>query len=217
MSLQSKVEINCPKCNSLNYFTTWDSINVAINPEMKVKALTGELFELECSECKSKTRVVYNCLYHDPVERFMVYLTDEEVTETLDSLIDSEYILRQTTDADEFIGKINILNSGLNDKLVELCKFNCLEQMGSIDKSNIPIYKSYVVFSEDTESLHFLLELPNYYVMKISLPIEKYWDAEAFLFEYLDPEPHDGKLLSINRTWFNSEEFERLMFFYNLS
>ena len=44
MSKISEETIKCPKCGKESKFVMWSSINTVLDPEMKKKVLTGEIF-----------------------------------------------------------------------------------------------------------------------------------------------------------------------------
>ena len=44
MSMHHKVGITCPKCQKAGVFTVWDSINTKLDPDMKDRVKSLELF-----------------------------------------------------------------------------------------------------------------------------------------------------------------------------
>lgn len=48
MSLSTKCQIECSVCHKGGKFERWDSINVDLNPELREKLFSGEIFTFRC-------------------------------------------------------------------------------------------------------------------------------------------------------------------------
>lgn len=114
------------------------SINVGLKPELKDKVFSGEIFVSECPSCGTKNLMVFDCLYHDPKEMFMVWLVpsrqlDMNQIQAINYQAKSmgEYKLRLVTGFRDFIEKTMILDAGLNDRCIELVKYVEAKEMGA--------------------------------------------------------------------------------------
>lgn len=66
-------KIKCPKCSKEKEAYLWDSINTVINPEMKEKVRTGEVFEWSCPDCGYQANLNYAMLYHQMEDQVLIY------------------------------------------------------------------------------------------------------------------------------------------------
>jgi hypothetical protein len=125
MSSCDKVEIVCPKCLRPQMFEDWLLVNVTLNPEMKSRVMDGDLFNLTCVGCGTKTHIQKPLLYGDTKKGFMVHLLhgeepepdDEGVLPKLDNVK-----LRYVDTEMQFYEKIRILDDGLDDRIIEIEK-----------------------------------------------------------------------------------------------
>lgn len=130
MSRVTDRKFRCMKCNEIYGITTYDSVNVTIDPDIKERCLSGDIFHFECPHCHNSYMLSYPCLYHDQENKFMVWLyEDEKVIDAFESsfieqLISLGYTLRRCTDMNSFIEKIQILDDGLDDRAVEFAKYD---------------------------------------------------------------------------------------------
>ncbi|MDR0583721.1 MAG: CpXC domain-containing protein [Treponema sp.] len=67
-------EFNCPSCGSLSRAPVRGSVNAQEEPSVKKAIIDGSFFDYVCESCGSKTRLLYNMLYIDPVRRVLLYL-----------------------------------------------------------------------------------------------------------------------------------------------
>ena len=73
MSLGYNNTIICKKCNTVINVTTWNSINAELNPDLVQQVFDHTLFRPRCPKCKTVYSINYNVLYHDPLNKFMIY------------------------------------------------------------------------------------------------------------------------------------------------
>lgn len=57
--------MQCPQCGAKDNFEMWESVNTDLNPDLKTKILSRELFQWICPKCKHNYTVEYPMLYHD--------------------------------------------------------------------------------------------------------------------------------------------------------
>lgn len=132
-------QIECPHCNRKSDFTIWESINTVIDPDMKEKARTGEIFSFECPCCGNKTLVQYATLYHQMEDKVMIYYVPGDPTEAIEMMhdirrnekgepvkmnlhLDAIYHNRVVRTINQFREKLMILDAGLDDRVIELTK-----------------------------------------------------------------------------------------------
>ncbi len=87
MSMESRESIKCPKCGADQEVIVWSSLNVGLDPELRVRLFNGEINMFECSKCQHKAFLNAPLLYHDMAREFTVM-----------------YYPRQSLDDPEFIG-----------------------------------------------------------------------------------------------------------------
>ena len=145
----------CSKCSTQNKVRSYSSINVALNPELKAKVLSGELFLWECPCCSQQNLITFDCLYHDPSQKIMLWLlpggTGEDgdrnniLAETeagaYNSAIRSlpDYRFRIVDSAGDLIEKVMIFDAGLDDRCIEMVKFVARGELKDVD--NLHFYR----------------------------------------------------------------------------
>lgn len=146
MSLKSKACAVCQKCGASHEVTVYKSINVAENPELKEKVLSGELFLWECPHCSGGNLIGYECLYHDPLEKYMVWMLPFGTPESAqkEAIMNQaramgDYRLRTVKSAGELMEKVMIFDAGLSDRCIELVKFVALKEMPGV--TNLHFYR----------------------------------------------------------------------------
>ena len=148
MSKHHIEKVTCPSCNAEGEFLLWESINTTLDPEMKIKVRNGEAFKYKCEKCGNIAAVNYSTLYHQMEDHIMIQLnlgdnleesiefmkgifrnSDGEIVE-LDIKLDDDYQNRVVTSMNTFKEKLNIIDYGLDDKVIELMKLFMLAQLG---------------------------------------------------------------------------------------
>ena len=131
MSKISTHQIPCPSCGHTDEFTRWDSINVDLNPDMRDKAVSGQIFRWTCPHCGETFTVPYATLYHDMKRDFMVWYMPVRPSDGSGLKfrgangpyrMGNGYRCRCTYEIHDFQEKIQQLESGLNDCAIELLK-----------------------------------------------------------------------------------------------
>lgn len=111
-----------------------------LSPEMKPAILDGSAFLFTCPHCGMKNSISYDLLYHQMEDRIMIqYATSDECADQLIDLISGKspikelqsmaadmaqehYLVRIVRSLNQLREKIAILDAGLDDRLVEICK-----------------------------------------------------------------------------------------------
>lgn len=146
MSLKSTAISACSKCGSNHQITIYKSINVATEPQLKEKVLSGELFLWECPSCGSSNLVTYDCLYHDPDQKIMIWMLPggepsgkekEAIFNQAKSM--GDYKLRIVSNAGELMEKVIIFDAGMSDRVMEIVKYVSGKEMPEV--SNLHFYR----------------------------------------------------------------------------
>ena len=118
----------------MHEITVPGGINVGETPELKSRVKDGSLFVWECPACGTANLARCQTLYHDPEQRLMVWLLpdgvlSEERMETVEKALAAQaaelegYVLRRVSDVGSLIEKVNIHDAGLDDRVIEMCKY----------------------------------------------------------------------------------------------
>ncbi|MBR2128205.1 MAG: CpXC domain-containing protein [Bacteroidales bacterium] len=130
MSIINEALAPCSRCGQQHKVTVYRSINISENPELKAKVHDGSLFLWECPHCGQVNLARYETLYHDPEARLMIWLIPEgEISETQMQAITMHtkamggYTLRRVNDMGSLMEKVLISEAGLDDVVLEMCKY----------------------------------------------------------------------------------------------
>ena len=130
MSIIKEASAPCSKCGEKQVIRIYRSINVSEDPQLKEKVRNGSLFLWECPHCGQVNLAKYETLYHDPAARLMVWLLPEgDISETQMKAITMHtkamggYTLRRVTDMGSLMEKVLIHDAGLDDVVLEMCKY----------------------------------------------------------------------------------------------
>jgi len=135
MSKIRTVKRICEHCGKEFDFPIYDSVNVTLDPELKDKVFSGDIFNCECPHCKKINTVTYPFTYHDMEKKFMVLSGSVG-----DLLINREEMfngknspLRQfpkitegmtycgATGYYDFLSTVSALDAGLDWRVAKLC------------------------------------------------------------------------------------------------
>ena len=122
-------KIQCPYCGKEFEITQYDFINADKDIDLRDKCVSGDLFRVSCPHCKKEYMLLYPVLYFDPSHKFVIWFSAKEMPTTMEALkkeiAKTGYTLRRCATLDEFTEKIQILEDGLDDVMVELAKYDC--------------------------------------------------------------------------------------------
>ena len=132
--MKTTLKVICSFCGRAHEVEVWPGINIAEEPELKAKVKDGSLFVWECPGCGKANLVSYQTVYHDPAEKIMVWmlpagLIPEDKVEAIGRQIEAssdqtgEYVFRRVGDIGSLIEKVNIVDAGLDDRIIEMCKY----------------------------------------------------------------------------------------------
>ncbi len=138
MSITVQAIAPCSKCGERHTIDVYKSINVSENPELKAKVRDGSLFLWECPHCGQANLARYETLYHDPEGKLMVWFIPEgEISEsqmqaiTMHTKAMGGYTLRRVNDTGSLMEKILVHDAGLDDVVLEMCKYVIKMEMTS--------------------------------------------------------------------------------------
>lgn len=135
-----KINLVCPHCQHEQDFLVYPEINVGNEPGLKNSVLNFELFKDECENCQHIIPVAYQTIYHDFEQKLIVVLdpTQEKSNQDVNELLEKEfgplegYTIRLVHNPDDLKEKIQLRDSHLDDRLIEIAKqyyvVNAIEQ-----------------------------------------------------------------------------------------
>lgn len=148
MSIKSKAVAVCKHCGKEHEVEIYKSINVGSDPQLKAAVLSGEMFLWECPHCGKANLASYDCLYHDPEEKVMVWLLPfgEPEGPEKDAIMNQakamgDYRLRIVGNAGDLMEKVMIFDAGLDDRCIELVKYVACQEQELQAVSNLHFYR----------------------------------------------------------------------------
>jgi hypothetical protein len=164
MSMPERVDVTCRHCGEASAFTMWQSLNVQMNPEMKEKLLSLEVFRHTCAKCNKATLIRYPLLYHDMQQKLMVWCIAEQPPD-LDfaalpgPLRDNPrdgYRCRWVKTVAQLLEKIRIADAGLDDRAVELFKHGLRGELAKQGLGQVDIVFAEIAREDDGAKIVFL-------------------------------------------------------------
>lgn len=126
-SLKHTERSACRICGGKEELTVWDSVNVTTDPELKAGVRDGSLFVWKCPRCGSLNLILRPVLYHDEENRLMVWCRQDRTALPEEAAAFGrqleDYTLRLTATVGELIEKVAVFDTGLDDAVMELCKY----------------------------------------------------------------------------------------------
>ncbi|MCD8287787.1 MAG: CpXC domain-containing protein [Porphyromonadaceae bacterium] len=211
MSEIRTITIKCPYCHAKRKMNVWSSVNVDLNPELREKVFSGELFAYRCPCCGKMTRVDYDMLYHDMTHHFMLFYEackpDDFNYKPLDipSLPGTEsYIFRHVTGIRRLREKILILEKGLDDIAIERWKYMYAHFIApELAENRREIFFRDVIHSDNISSdrgtMVFLYQDENERTIKLSVPMIFYYNH--CLACKIDPRMKVETCMNIDEGW----------------
>ena len=128
MSTFHELNYRCPYCMREFTIMVYDSVNAETDPELRERAMSGDLFRHSCPHCKTDFMIQNPLVYSDPSRKFVIWLSNEEANDSLYELAKplalQGYTLRRCATIQEFTEKIQIFEDGVSDIVVELAKYD---------------------------------------------------------------------------------------------
>jgi len=123
----TKIDLICRKCGQSFSFEMPEKVDVSADPELKDAVRSGKLFIAVCPACGEKTIANAPMLYSDPDKNLLILLSERPVNSAGEL---PGYTARQVSTPGELIEKIGIFDAGLDDVVIELCKYVTLKELG---------------------------------------------------------------------------------------
>ena len=131
------VPASCSHCGKKTEIELRPSIQVAEDPELKLRVKDGSLFLWECPYCGHRNLAKYQTLYHDPETRLMVWLLPggEQPPKAVEEAVAGleGYTLRLVREVGDLIEKVNIHDAALDDVVLEVCKWVTRQELSAKD------------------------------------------------------------------------------------
>ena len=218
MSITTQALAPCSKCGQQNTVTVYRSINIAENPELKDKVRDGSLFLWECPHCGQVNLARYETLYHDPAAKLMVWLIPEgEISETQMKAITMHtkamggYTLRRVNDMGSLMEKVLVVDAGLDDVVLEMCKY--VTKMEMLQKSIPAEQKDEFLAADfhfyrsegdgDGRVLTFMYALAGQ-MLGVNIGWNVYQDCSGILERNPQVRPEDG-FAKVDASWLSSK------------
>lgn len=197
MSRPHKQIIKCPKCGKDIEFTLWQSINTEMDfaiPDI----ISGKLFEVDCKNCDFHTKVVYPILFNDMIHNVWVWLVldpdNEENQEALKLATKNNIRTRIVTTQEDLREKTSIFNAGLDDRLVEIAKVMCEEEIKQLDNQKPD--KIFFHLLDDGYGFECIVDDKS---IPLKMPKESFEALSDQLSEFLPPD--DAGVSTVDREW----------------
>ena len=121
----------CPYCGKSYEIDVWDSVTADEDEDLRDRCVSGDIFRFTCPHCKHDYMVQYPMVYTDRRHKFVIWLSGEELNppmlKQIAAPLDKEgYVLRRVPVLTEFTEKIQILEDGVDDRAVELAKYDSM-------------------------------------------------------------------------------------------
>lgn len=208
MSMSGKATANCSRCGTASEVEVWSGINVGEHPELRSRVKDGSLFVWECPGCGTANLARYQTLYHDPESRTMVWLLppgiiDEAQVEALgrqvgqSSDLPEGYTLRRVEEVGELVEKVNVLDAGLDDRAIEVCKYITKMEMMEKGESKDLLDAPFKYCKADGADIDILFSFPFEGEMRaVRVGLNVYEDCLGIISRNpnLKPEPGFAKI-----------------------
>lgn len=214
MSIIKEASAPCSKCGEKQVIRIYRSINVSEDPQLKEKVRNGSLFLWECPHCGQVNLAKYETLYHDPVARLMVWLLPEgEISQeqmkaiTMHTKAMGGYTLRRVADMGSLMEKVLIHDAGLDDVVLEMCKYVTKMEMISkitgrdnqeaLMKAKFNFYR---IEGEGDQRVITLMFPQNGQMSGVNIGWNVYQDCEGILSRNPHVNPGDG-FVCVDSDW----------------
>ncbi len=215
MSITAEALAPCSKCGEKTRIKIYRSINTSEDPGLKEKIRNGSLFVWECPHCHQANLARYECLYHDPVSRIMVWLVPSgDFPESQMEAISNHtramggYRLRLVSDVGALMEKILIFDAGLDDMAVEMCKYVTIMEMlskGNHASDSISGTSFHFHRIEEKDGMKYMVFIypSSGRMMSLDVGFNVYEDSLGIIGRNPDIIP-DGPFMKIDQEWISS-------------
>lgn len=128
----SEIKTTCSRCGTVFAADVPQSVNAAVSSDLKERVRSGDLFKRSCPVCGTVNLLKFPFLYYDTDGRLMIVLSDSPLA--ADGLPEG-YTGRLVGSVGELVEKIKVFESGLDDIVIEMCKFVTSREL----KKDVPL------------------------------------------------------------------------------
>ena len=196
---------SCSHCGKQTEVEIRQSINVALDPELKARVKDGALFVWECPYCGHRNLARYQTLYHDPDAKLMVWLLpgDEMPPKAVEEAVKDlqGYTLRRVREVGDLIEKVNIHDANLEDTVLEMCKWVTKKELGAKNPEAAEAPLRFLRLEGADNDLVLALPL-NGQMQVLNVGFNVYEDARGILARNPSVKPAEG-FAEVNQDWIN--------------
>ena len=195
--------VSCKNCNKQTEVELRQSINVALDPELKARVKDGSLFVWECPYCGQRNLALYQTLYHDPDAKLMVWLLPGQAQPpqaVADAVKELEgYTLRIVREVGDLIEKVNLNDAGLDDTVLEMCKWVMRRELADKNPDAADAKLRFLRMEGADNELVMAFPL-NGQMQVINVGFNVYEDARGILMRNPSVKPADG-FAQVDAAW----------------
>lgn len=197
------VPARCNNCGRTTEIEVRESINVALDPELKARVKDGSLFVWECPYCGRRNLALYQTLYHDPSAKLMVWLLPgealppQQVADAVKEL--PGYTLRLVREVGELVEKVNIHDAGLEDTILEMVKWVTRRELAAKNPEAAEAVLKFVRLEGADHEMVFAFPL-NAQMQLINVGFNVYEDARGILSRNPSVRPAEG-FARVDQAW----------------
>lgn len=118
------LKLVCTSCGHTFLREFESQVDVSNNPELKAEIVSGRYFRWECEKCGKVNLIKYPFIYKD--SNLIIVLSDANLKAEEELPGITTRLVRQVGD---LIEKIKIYNNGLDDVVMEVCKYVIRQEM----------------------------------------------------------------------------------------
>lgn len=200
---------SCSNCKQTTEIDVRQSINVALEPELKAKVKDGSLFVWECPYCGQRNLAKYQTLYHDSDSKLMVWLlpgTEMPPKAVEDAVKELEgYTLRLVREVGDLVEKVNIHDAGLEDTILEMCKWVTRRELAAKNPAAMDAQLRFLRTEGADNEIVMAFPLDGH-MQLVNVGFNVYEDARGILARNPSVKPADG-FAQVDANWI--EQFFR--------
>ena len=129
MSIPRRISVSCPNCDKEFETTIFESLNTDFAPDVIETVISGDRFVGKCPGCGFEVHLEYDMLYHDIKHGAAIWVVHDngpesarKVAEVRETELLPYAMTRIVPNMDALREKAACLESGKDDRVVELCK-----------------------------------------------------------------------------------------------
>jgi hypothetical protein len=202
MSKFTLERLSCPRCSHVQEVPTWDSINVTLNPQLKVDLFANKINTTTCNNCQYHSMIGKDLLYHDMQMRVIIFeqYSSHNIMDQLETLKQhcapgtfQDYCFRIVKSRRGLIEKIRIFQDGFDDRVVELMKLTVISHASDLDARDDQDVLLYYCGSNERQDLLFRIFVDEAEKNVYGVSRQHYDYAREMLGDLLDREGSEAQ------------------------